>query len=106
MEDFGQKKKVLFLTATFPNLANPMSGTFIYEQTRALTDFINLTVVVPIQHLYPLKRYKERREILSKVPDKQSRDGIDIRYVKYLYVPSFLEFFSPFPVLISVLWHI
>lgn len=101
-----RKKKVLILTATFPTLANPTSGTFIYEQVKALIDFIDLVVIVPIQFLYPLKRYEKRRYLLSKVPKRQNKDGIDIRYVKYLYVPSFIEFVSPFPVIFSVLWHI
>ena len=99
-----QRLKVLFLTATFPSPRDPVSGTFVYEQAKALLQFVDILVLVPIPLFPPLPRYRQQRLLISKCPKGDNREGVEIRYVKYLYLPSFLENFSHIPVLLSALW--
>ncbi len=101
-----KKIKVLFLTATFPSLKNPISGTFVYEQAKALSKFVPILVLALISQALPLKRHREYRVLVSKIPKRETKGKIEINYVKYLQIPSFLDFLSSITPLLSVLQQV
>jgi glycosyltransferase involved in cell wall biosynthesis len=83
--------RVLVLTATYPHPADPSEGLFNEQHALALAQVgVRVTIFVCKPWLpNQLARRWERYGALAKLPPYEKRSGIEVRYIRYLHIPSY-----------------
>lgn len=87
---------LIVLSGMFPRKCFPYSGTFVYEQVKALRKSINgkITVIVPVPWSPPLLWYKKKWREYGRTERKDVVDNISIYYKRHLVLPG--RMFFPF----------
>ncbi len=83
--------RILFFTGIFPNRVNPRRGIYILKQAVALKRRADVRVIAPVPYspgLVGLRRYSH----LSRIPQKDTIDGVDVTYARYFIIPKLLRF--------------
>lgn len=85
--------RLLVLTKIFPNSQAPLAFPHIRRQCEALHRRCDLQVLATLPW-FPgasrLRRFRYSDEDVSKVPDRETLFGLDVRHPKTLYVPKLL----------------
>lgn len=90
---------IIVISGLFPKKYSSRSGTFVYEQIKALRKIINgrVTVIVPVPYSPPLlwfrKKWKEYGK-QGKIKEEVAIGDIKIYYKRYLVIPG--KIFFPF----------
>lgn len=83
MECKGIMKKILFISALYPNSSAPNMAPFNKQQLSALTDYYDINAVVPISWLHKMRR--------SDVPLEGLIGGVKVIYPTYYHAPVFFR---------------
>ncbi len=82
--------RVLVVTKIFPSSLEPLSAPFNRQQIGALAEECDVEVLVAIPHV-PLARITSlpaRASRLASLPARERVHGVDVTYVRQLYVPK------------------
>ena len=81
--------KILVLTMWYPYDENPLLGTFVEEQVRAIAALgQEIRVVQPLPSApFPLSRFSRRYRLIAGAPATESRHGIPVYHPRYLTLP-------------------
>jgi len=81
--------KVLFLSMWYPNGQNPVSGTFVHEQARALRQIgVELRVMQPLPMApFPVTLFKPSYRDWAAVSSEESYAGHPVYHPRYLTLP-------------------
>src|SRR5579863_1368349 len=85
--------RVLVVTKIFPNAAEPTSAPFNRQQIVALSRLCHVEVLATIPW-YPgagLLAGRSSAGRLTRVPDRETIDGVDVRHPRTLFVPRVLH---------------
>ena len=85
--------KVLVTSRLYPSSAYPSRGTFVHEQARFLSAHCDLEIISPIPYFPPLPG-GGRWSAYGRVADRETLDGLEVRYPRYLSLPRRLFFAS------------
>ncbi len=83
--------KVLLTSRLYPSSAYPARGTFVHNQIRFLDALCEVTVLAPLPYFPRLPGFG-RWSALANVGNCEERDGLTIRYPRYLSLPRRLLF--------------
>jgi glycosyltransferase involved in cell wall biosynthesis len=82
--------KVLAISTLYPNASQPVHAVFVEQRVRALAERVPVTVICPVPW-FPatewLPRYRHRR----RIPRREVRGGVEVRYPRFLSVPLLLK---------------
>ena len=81
--------RVLVLSSTFPSVAEPTRGVFIFERMRRVARRSELVVVAPVPW-FPLNQWFRGR--MAAVPSVESRDGLTVYHPRFLSIPRYGKF--------------
>jgi len=86
--------RVLMLTLWYPNLENPIFGTFIHEQVTALQRLgVDVRVAQPVALTPPpLPIMSEKYKKLGMIPRSEVYKGVRVYHPRYLSLPRHLLF--------------
>jgi teichuronic acid biosynthesis glycosyltransferase TuaC len=87
--------RVLVISHMYPNPVNPISGIFVHNQVKALTELgIQIHVVSPIPSFPIYQKWQKYRH----VPIKKELDGVPVYYVPTFMFPGglFFSFYGTF----------
>lgn len=81
--------RVLFLSMWYPNVENPIYGTFIHEQVKALkNNGVDIKIIQPVPYTPPIiRRLKTQYYKLSQIPVHETYEGFDVYHPRYLTLP-------------------
>ena len=84
--------RLLVITPAYPHKGNPIEGLFNEQHALAVRERgIYITVVLCKPWLPDwMARTVSRYSHLKRLPEKESRGGIEILYARYLHVPQYL----------------
>lgn len=83
--------RVLVTSRLYPSSSSPVRGTFVHEQVRFLGSHCRIEVVSPTPLSLPVPGFG-RWTAYGRVGRLEVRDGIEIRYPRYLSLPRRLLF--------------
>ena len=83
--------KVLVASRLYPSSAYPSRGTFVHEQVRFLNAHCDLEIISPIPYFPPLPG-RGRWSAYGRVGQRETLDGLEVRYPRYLSFPRRLFF--------------
>jgi teichuronic acid biosynthesis glycosyltransferase TuaC len=85
---------LIVLSGMFPRKYSPHSGTFVYEQVKALTKLIkgSITVIVPVPWSPRLLWFRKKWREYGKTERVAVIDNITIYYTRHLLLPGRLFF--------------
>lgn len=75
----------------YPRPSDPVLGVFVEEETKALSRHCQLRVVSPVPWFPPL-RFSKKWYAYTKVPDHETRKGIEVFRPRTLFLPRNLLF--------------
>src|SRR5579872_1415333 len=81
--------RVLVITKIFPSTLEPLSAPFNLQQIRALSTRCDVEVLEAVPHV-PLARtlsFPARAARLAALPRRERVQGVDVTYLRQLYVP-------------------
>jgi len=78
----------------YPSIENPASGTFVYEQIKALMNIgVNIRVVHPIPFTpYPINRISIKYRKYTEMQKEEIAAGVHIYRPRYLTLPKHLVY--------------
>lgn len=81
--------RVLVLSIWYPNAQNPVSGTFVHDQVKALIDLgHDVRVVHPVPAApFPISHLKTEYRALAALPLHEVADGIHVYHPRYVTLP-------------------
>jgi glycosyltransferase involved in cell wall biosynthesis len=82
------RQRVLVLTGIFPNRSSPTWGIHIFQNVRALAAHADVRVVAPVPAIVARGRSGNR----AGIPKRDSWDGIDVSYPRFLVIPKVARF--------------
>ncbi len=84
---------ILVVSHLFPSKYRPNSGTFVYQQVKALIDEgHSVTVICPVPYMPTLFKTKiERWRQIQSLPKEEYSNDVKVIYVKTLVVPRVLD---------------
>jgi glycosyltransferase involved in cell wall biosynthesis len=82
--------RVLVSTGIFPNRSDMTRGVYVFQQVRALADRAAVVVVAPVPFIPRLLRSRRYRPFAA-VPRRDTLDGLDVRYPRYVVIPRVLR---------------
>lgn len=82
--------KVLCLAMWYPNAENPVSGTFVHEQTVALRDMgVDVRVMQPVPYApFPISLLNASYRALAALPQQEMYAGQPVYHPRYLTLPG------------------
>ncbi|MFL2541747.1 MAG: glycosyltransferase family 4 protein [Candidatus Latescibacterota bacterium] len=83
--------KVLVTSRLYPSSAAPSRGTFVHEQARFVSAYCDLEIISPTPLSLPLPGFG-RWSAYGKIGRIERRDGLAVRYPRYLSLPRRLLF--------------
>ena len=83
--------RVLVTSRLYPASSCPGRGTFVHEQVRSLSGLCRIEVVSPTPLSLPVPGFG-RWTAYGRVGRSETRDGIEVRYPRYLSLPRRLLF--------------
>jgi glycosyltransferase involved in cell wall biosynthesis len=83
--------KLLISTGIFPNRVAPHRGIYILRQATALAKKAGVMVIAPVP-FFPAFARSARYSPYSRVPRKDTIDGIEVLYPRYYVIPKILRF--------------
>ena len=86
--------RVLFLTISYPNAENPVSGTFVHQQAVALRQAgVDIRIVQPLPLApFPISWLKDSYHKIASIPYYDSYQGFAVWHPRYLLLPANLLF--------------
>ena len=86
--------KLLVFSQYYPKLGSH-SGIFIHNQNINLINLgVKVTVLVPTPWAPKVLWFKKKWRLLGAVPDKATLDGVEVFYLKYLFLKPAKAFFK------------
>lgn len=85
---------LIVISAMFPKKYSPHSGTFVYEQVKALRRLIKgrITVIVPVPWSPRLLWFRKKWKEYGKTEREDVVDNIKIYYKRHIVVPCYIFF--------------
>jgi len=83
--------RVLVSTGIFPNRSDPTRGVYVFAQVRALADRAAVSVVAPVPFI-PCVLASRRYRPFARVPRRDTIDGVEVCYPRYVVIPRILRF--------------
>ena len=83
--------RVLVSTGIFPNRSDTTRGVYVFAQVRALADRAAVSVVAPVPFI-PRVLASRRYRPFVRVPRRDTIDGVDVCYPRYVVIPRILRF--------------
>tara|TARA_R110002096_G_scaffold416576_2_gene619226 strand:+ start:40090 stop:41262 length:1173 start_codon:yes stop_codon:yes gene_type:complete len=82
--------KVLTLSSLYPNKIFPGRGSFIENKILNLKNHYNIDhrVVSPVPHIPLVGRFMPAQKNFELIDDRETRNGIEVIYPKYLHIPG------------------
>lgn len=81
--------RVLVLSIWYPNAQNPVSGTFVHDQVKALmAQGHDVRVVHPVPAApFPIRHLKAEYRALAALPQHEVADGVQVYHPRYVTLP-------------------
>ncbi len=95
---------ILILSDFFPHKYRSHEGIFVWEQARELAKRHQVLVVAPRVWYPPLKRYRELRFPVSKIPFSEKKEGVLVLRPVYRTIPVVGEWLVPYWFLLKILF--
>jgi len=83
--------RVLVSTGIFPNRSDMTRGVYVFAQVRALADRAAVRVVAPVPFI-PRLLASRRYRPFAQVPHRDTIDGVDVCYPRYVVIPKIFRF--------------
>lgn len=100
--------KILSVTTLYPNAEQPTFGVFVENRLSKLeaVDGVELKVVAPVPWFPSGHQAFGRYGSFARVPEQETRQGIEITHPRFLQIPKIGTHLSPFLLYLCLLRHI
>lgn len=86
----SSRPKVLAVSYLFPNSAHPNHGVFVLNRLKALSRYVDITVINPVPW-FPLNSLVSRYKHFSQLPEVENIGGLTVHHPRYFSVPGMLK---------------
>lgn len=88
------RKRILAISYLFPNSAQPNHGVFVLNRLKALSQYVDITVINPLPWS-PIHRYIDRLSLIKNVPDVEVLQGLEVHHPRFFSIPRFFKQLEP-----------
>jgi teichuronic acid biosynthesis glycosyltransferase TuaC len=85
-----KKKRILAISYLFPNCNQPNHGIFVLNRLKAISRYVDVTVINPIPDS-PLHRFIDKFSDLKSIPDKEELGGLTVYHPRFLSIPGYAK---------------
>ncbi len=94
--------RILLCTGLFPNRTNLQRGVYVLRQAVALSRRVDVRVIAPVPY-FPAFAKSRKYSGFSRIPRKDTIEGIDVVYPRYYVIPRLFRFHHGLLLVFSVL---
>jgi teichuronic acid biosynthesis glycosyltransferase TuaC len=100
--------RLLTFTTLYPNAKRPSHGVFVENRIKQLvaSGEAVTTVVAPVPYVPAISGMPERYRMMSDIPLREERHGIDVRHPRYFLLPKVSMLAAPFSLYLAARRHV